>query len=151
MLICRREPTVSSLSPAWPAVIQRRDPAGGQTWDTRLQVPVTTLDALIARFGEPVFVKVDVEGYELEVLRGLSQPLRALSFEYIPSAIELVLPCLDRLQALGSYRFTASVGESLRFALPRWVAADQLADWLRRRSGHELPGDIYARLASPAT
>jgi FkbM family methyltransferase len=150
LLISRRAPTISTLSPTWPAVIQHRNPTGGETWDARLPVPVTTLDALIARFGEPAFVKVDVEGYELEVLRGLSRPLRALSFEYVPGAIDRALPCLDRLQALGPYRFNVSPGESLRFALPGWVDAEQLADWLRRQTVRKRPGDVYARRVSPA-
>jgi len=36
----------------------------------RVQVPVTTLDALAARFGVPDLVKLDVEGLELEALKG---------------------------------------------------------------------------------
>ena len=45
-------------------------------------VPVTTLDALIERHGVPSFVKVDAEGFEEEVLQGLSRSIKALSFEF---------------------------------------------------------------------
>ena len=44
-----------------------------------------TLDALIAENGLPAFVKIDVEGFELAVLRRpQTQPLPALSFEFTP-------------------------------------------------------------------
>ena len=40
----------------------------GQVWDTVLNVPMTTLDALIEAYGVPAFVKIDVEGFEADVL-----------------------------------------------------------------------------------
>jgi FkbM family methyltransferase len=47
---------------------------------------MTTLDELIGKHGVPVFIKIDVEGFEEAVLQGLSQPVRALSFEFTPSS-----------------------------------------------------------------
>ncbi len=58
--------SVSSLrfSPGEGAGTGRLDQRGS------LVVPVTTLDELARRFGEPQLLKVDVEGGELDVLRG---------------------------------------------------------------------------------
>ena len=39
------------------------------------------------------------------MLTGLSQPLRAISFEYLPRTTEYVQACLTRLDDLGSYRY----------------------------------------------
>ena len=55
----------------------------------RWTVASTTLDDLIDRFGQPAFVKIDVEGGEPEVLAGLGTPLAGLSFEYLPGALSL--------------------------------------------------------------
>jgi FkbM family methyltransferase len=147
MLVCDREPTVSTLSREWAATMRHgRRSFATVRWDRSVVVPVTTLDALIARYGEPAFCKIDVEGYDLEVLRGLSQPLPALSFEYVPPALDTALACLDRLCQLGPYEFNWSPGESMRLQLPDWVASRQMASLLRSLPDQANPGDVYARL-----
>ena len=98
-----------------PRLAERQSTARGfrhVRWNTRATVAVTTLDALIAAHGEPAFCKIDVEGSELAVLQGLSQPLAALSFEYTPAAPMDAVACVARLCTLGAYRFNASIGES---------------------------------------
>ena len=150
MLISRRTPTVTTLSREWASAVKRKQSFAGVHWDTEIDVPVTTLDSLIEQYGEPVFCKIDVEGYEHEVLQGLTRPLRCLSYEYIPGAVEFALVCLDRIQSLGEYEFNASSGESMAFEFPAWVNAAQAAVWLQARPVDDLPGDMYARLrASP--
>ncbi len=108
----------------------------------QIEVPVSTLDAAIVQFGLPAFVKVDVEGAEPEVLGGLTQSLPAISFEFAREVLNHVSACLDRLERLGSYRFSFSCGESL--ALEPWTTSSALIDSLR-----QLPpdgwGDVYAR------
>ena len=55
---------------------------------------VTTLDQLIDRFGIPAICKIDVEGYEFEVLKGLFAANCHVSFEYIPATIALAIACI---------------------------------------------------------
>ena len=150
MLVSRRAPTVSTLSPAWVSTVTRLPSFAVHRWDGAVPVAVTTLDELIARYGEPVFCKIDVEGYEPEVLRGLSRPLRSLSFEYIPVAVGAALACLDRLSSLGAYEFNASPGETMQFQFPAWVGGPEMAGWLQGLSGEDRTGDVYARLQAGA-
>ena len=44
-------------------------------------VTVSTLDNMIEKYGTPDFLKVDVEGGELQVFEGLSQPISVICFE----------------------------------------------------------------------
>ena len=147
MLVCEREPTVSTLSADWAdRMLRERDAFARTRWQAGLVVPVVTLDELIVRYGRPAFCKIDVEGYDLEVLQGLSEPLAALSFEYVPPALDLALGCLERLTALGAYAFNWSWGESMHLRWREWVDAPTLAAYLRDYPAQGNPGDVYARL-----
>ncbi len=144
--VSSRTPTVSTLSANWISAVQQDPSFARVAWDTVVSVPLTTLDALIAQYGRPAFCKLDIEGYELEALRGLSQPLPVLSFEHIPAAQGLTEACLDRLTDLGAYRFNYAPGESHKLVWAQWLSADEL-----RAALPELPpgsGDVYARLVS---
>jgi FkbM family methyltransferase len=146
LLVSRRTPTVTTLSAEWVEQVSQVDSFAGVTWDDRVRVPVTTLDALIGRFGLPAFCKIDIEGYELEALRGLSQPVPALSIEYIPATPDLTLDCIERLETLGQYAYTYSIGETHRLAPDGWVDAAAISGWLRSLPPAARSGDLYARL-----
>ena len=142
-------PTVASLSEAWMRQVGASRGFASVRWRERHPVEVTTLDALIATHGMPQFAKIDVEGFEAEVLQGLSQPLPALSVEYVTAALGGALAALDRLQTLGSYAFNRSGGESLLLLHQRWRSAAEMREELRSLPVAAGSGDLYARLRQP--
>ncbi len=115
------------------------------SWEGRARVPALTLDQLVERHGLPDFVKIDVEGHEGAVLAGLSHPVRMLSFEFLAGAVEPAKTCLERIDALGAYRFNLSRGESLAFVLDTWLPSAAIEAWLDDVAGEDFSGDIYAR------
>lgn len=144
-----RTPTVSTASRRFIAETGRVASFARVRWTEEVRVPATTLDRLIAAHGRPDFVKIDVEGFEHEVLAGLGQPVPALSFEFVPAAPASALASLDRLEALAPYRYNVSLGESLALAWPGWIDAPALRAWLAARPADGDSGDVHACLAPP--
>jgi len=138
-------PTVSSMSPGWIEAVGTDRRFARVRWDSSVDVEVTTLDDLIARHGEPAFCKIDVEGFEVDVLKGLTRPLPALSFEYLPPAHDAALQALDLVERLGRYRYNYSPVETMRWASEHWLDAGDLARLLDRFRPLGRSADVYAR------
>lgn len=144
MSICDAADTISTLSDEWKTG-RFRD----FRWDREVEVRIDTLDAAIARHGVPDYVKVDVEGFEVEVLHGLSRPLPLLSFEFTREFEARAVECVRRLQSIGFGAFNISYGETHRFAVDEWVDAEGLVAALPR-GRHKLAwGDIHAAQVAP--
>jgi FkbM family methyltransferase len=139
----------STLSPAWveAAATSGRFPSG--RWDERLTVEVITLDDAIREHGIPSFVKIDVEGFELEVVSGLSRPVEYLSLEFTSEGLERTYRCIDHVEALGPVVGQLSLAETMAFALPSWVPVAELKEALARIAEEtELAwGDVYLHSA----
>jgi len=147
LAVSRANPTVSTLSDEWREDVTEAHPGFRDVrWEDAVEVTVVTLDALIERYGEPAFCKIDVEGYEAEVLHGLSRPLRALSFEFVSGQVDAAKACIDRLAELGAYRYNVVLGEKRRFRLADWTDGDAVLRWLAAGAGGASSGDVYARL-----
>lgn len=136
-------PTVSTASADF---VRAARGAGGwetQNWDEEIIVPLTTLDALIARHGSPAFIKIDVEGFEAQVLDGLSALPPALSFEFTTIQRDVAYACLDRLAMLGAGCFSLALGESQSLRAD-WLDAGAMAALIAALPHEANSGDVYA-------
>ena len=137
--------TISSMSRSWiDAVKQNR--FKDLAWNKTIKVKVTTLDALINKFGCPKFIKIDVEGYEENVVYGLSSKVKAMSLEFTPEYNESTIQAIEHLSKLAACEFNFSAGETMVFCFDAWVSGvDMVENVKKRKNEFESNGDIYVR------
>jgi FkbM family methyltransferase len=140
------EDAISTLSPSFIAAYSQSETLA---WPRTAEVAVITLEQLIATHGLPTFIKIDVEGYEPEVLAGLQHAPLAISFEYNVRLREQAETCVQRLMSLGDCRFNFSAYEHGRWQWPEWCDGHAMQQAVRALPPGLLTGDIFARYQKP--
>lgn len=120
MFIHQSESGYNTLDANWASKVAH---FSGRRPDT-IKVATRTLDGLLRQFGRPDYIKIDVEGYEAEVLSGLHQPIPLITFEVnLPDFQQQGLACIRRLAAIDpaarfNYFASCAQGEVLPEPLP---------------------------------
>lgn len=118
-------------------------------WVAKSMVEIKTLDSLIKQYGTPKFCKIDVESYEYEVLKGLSQSIPFISFEFmLPENLEITKNCIDQLFKINpKAELNYSSGDNLHLDLENWMGIDEKEKFFQQKVFLEPSwGDIYVRM-----
>ena len=135
-----RDPNISglsTLSAEWPDLLTESGRVYEGAWAGTIPVRVTTLDELIDKHGVPTYIKIDTEGWDAEVLAGLSHPVQHVSFEFVPEAAHVAEAAIGELSRLGEYRLS-------------FLAEEQ---WAPRPWPPTTPvwGDVFAELVAASS
>lgn len=136
---------MSSMSADWIRAIGKAQTIDDSIWDGELTVPVVTLDSVIEKYGQPKFIKIDVEGYEENVLDGLSTQPEILSFEFNTGFLDAAFRCLQKLPHLSDSAFNFVIGEPFRLELEGWVDDGEIRTRLESLDISRGYGDILVR------
>ena len=141
LMINSKVPTLSTMSDHW-----KKGRFSNQIWDNKILVEVITLDELIKTYGLPNYIKIDVEGFELDVLKGLTQKAGIISFEFTSEFLDKAINCLNYLQKIGYDKFNFSIGERRKFS-SNWQNQINIIEVIKSEIKNDklLWGDIYCR------
>ncbi len=143
--------TLSSFNEQWITDIKKSGRFKNYKWSRKETIEIVTLDSIIEEIGMPLYIKIDVEGFELEVLRGLSHPIKYKSFEFaIPEGKQNIVACIDRIGKISgdkSVSFNYSIQESMEWALESWVTRKELLGLIDSVEFEASKfGDIYSKI-----
>ena len=147
---------LNTLSQKWVEALKENKTRFAHTQDSldfahHKVVETTTLEHLISAHGLPFFVKIDVEGHEANVLRGLKHPVPFLSFEinlpeFRPEGLECI-KLLEQLASDGKFNYSTDCGRGL--ALTEWVDAQNFAPILEGCANSAI--EVFWKTALPTT
>jgi len=134
---------ISTFSDKW----QKEGRFNNFVYDDEQNVEMITFDDLIAEFGVPDFAKIDVEGYEYEVISGLTKKIPCLSFEFTSEFFGDSIKIIEHLCSLGFSEFNYGQGEAMKLKLPNWLTKENFINHINNeiKTNKDLWGDIYAR------
>jgi FkbM family methyltransferase len=128
---------LNTLSQKWADTLRADKKRFEHTLDVlefaqKKSVETTTLEQLSLRYGLPFFVKIDVEGHELNALRGLRHPVPYLSFEVnLPEFRQEGLRCVEvlgRLAVPGRFNYVSDCKSGL--VLDQWADQQEFSEIL---------------------
>lgn len=137
--LCNQSNMISTFQEKW-----QEGRFNSYIW-TKTIAEVTTLDSMIKDFGLPKFCKIDVEGYEYEVLKGLSKKVEYLSFEFAIEFIEDTKKCVEYLKTLGYKYFNFIINDDSEFKINYWASSGVLFHQIEKLAlcDKMLWGDIW--------
>lgn len=111
-------------------------------WNQPTTIQVDTLDNMIEKYGTPKLIKIDVEGYEINVLKGLTSKIDLISIEFTPELLNSTLECLECLP-VGLYNYVRGEEECFKFD---WISKDEMVKYLSSIKDYRVEfGDVYIK------
>lgn len=119
----------NTLSDKWVNILSNKEANRFQPnldFKNTIEVKITTLDILINKYGIPDFIKIDVEGFEKDVIMGLNQEISLVSFENnLPEFLNEGIWVINHLLNINkSYKFNFVVDSG--FYQPAFMEKEEL-------------------------
>jgi FkbM family methyltransferase len=139
--------TISTMSDSFMETMKQQRKDYANDWNRTVTVPVISLDTLIRHYGLPDYIKIDVEGFEENVLDGLSSQPPLFSFEFNLAYLNVAFACLDKpvVARNSTFNFIWDAGVDDTFELSQWSSCDELKQRLTGMAVMEKYGDIFVR------
>lgn len=117
-------------------------------WNDGEKVNINTIDNIIKIYGIPKFIKIDVEGYELNVLNGLTNSIDCISIEFNPEMLNNTIECIEYIDKLNNYNTIFNYGyrEDEYFKFEKWISKNEILSYLKSINDFKYEfGDVYLK------
>lgn len=95
------------------------------------KVKVETLENFITEVGIPGYIKIDVEGYEYEVIKGLNTPVRLISFEAnLPEFRDESIQIVEYLASISHDKYKFNFTTDTSFLIDTFVSREEAMSFL---------------------
>ena len=117
-------------------------------WSNERIIKTNTLDNMIIKYGKPDYIKIDVEGYEYNVLSGLTTDIDLISIEFNPELCNKTIDCINYIDQLNgentSFNYTYRFDEEFKFE--KWLTKDEIFEYLKSINDFVFEfGDVFCR------
>lgn len=121
----------NTLSEKWKSILEERNKRNIKKLN-KICVPTTTVDFLISKYGIPKCIKIDVEGYEVNVLRGLSCCIPLISFEAnLPEFKQETIECISCLLKINKECFfNYLISDTSDFITEKWFDGNDFQNFI---------------------
>lgn len=136
--------TIASMSTDWINKVKQSGRFSEFSWTKSEIVQITTLDKLIDMYGKPHFCKIDVEGYEYEVIKGLSKNINYISLEFTYELLNNTIKIIEHMSSLGKIELNYMQGLTLGMSYKDWVEPSVMILFLKS-SPKDSIGDVFFR------
>lgn len=120
--ISENENTISTASKDW---VQKSRFSNTSIWSKKIVQKTTNLDKLLEEYKEPDIMKIDVEGYELEVLKGLTKKQKKICFEWAEEQRDKIIQTFDHLESIGYSNFGFIEGDEYLKEPSKWFIKNE--------------------------
>jgi FkbM family methyltransferase len=90
-----------------------------------------TIDELVEKYGIPSYIKIDVEGYELNVLKSMSKKYCPIGFEWAEEKKNELLLSLEYVKSLGFENFCIQKEDNYTYIPEKWISYEEIYEILK--------------------
>jgi FkbM family methyltransferase len=140
--------TISSMSEKF-IIESKKERFPEYQWSNERLVQVDTLDNMIEKYGKPEYIKIDVEGYEFNVISGLSTPINLISIEFNAELCDETVKCIEYIDKLNNneteFNYQYRVDENLKF--DKWLSKNEILSYLTSVNDFKFEfGDVFCKI-----
>jgi FkbM family methyltransferase len=142
--ICDSDDGRSAIASPWLEAVNEHYGRAEHQWNRQVTVPMITLNDLVVHFGEPYYIKIDIEGYDGLALDGLSAQPPLVSFEFHRICLADAMSSLDKPVFSPQSLFNVATTPT-EFLLPEWVSKEEVKRIIAGSRSPDTWGDVFVK------